>query len=610
MIEQILLEKTCDAVKELYGQAIAPELIGFEKTKKEIEGDFTIVVFPLTRYSKKSPEVTAQEIGRWLQGSVGEIKDYNIIKGFLNIILSESFWLSFLVSHYKIKDYGYARERNQQPVLVEYSSPNTNKPLHLGHIRNNLLGFSLSEILKANGYKVIKVNLINDRGIHICKSMLAYMKWGNGETPVSAGMKGDHLVGKYYVMFDKYHKEEIKDLMEKGQTEEEAAKQAPIYLEAQEILRKWEARDRETLELWKLMNSWVYEGFDVTYNRLGVNFDLVQYESGTYISGKELVTEGYEKGYLVRKPDGSICADLTNEGLDEKVLLRADGTSVYMTQDLGTAQMRYNDYHPSQMIYVVGNEQDYHFDVLKIVLQKLGKDWSSKIYHLSYGMVELPHGKMKSREGTVVDADDLLDEMFLTAEETTRALGKVDEFSEKEAKKLFAMIGLGALKYFILKVDPRKNMLFDPKESIDFNGNTGPFIQYTHARIQSLLNKASGVRHPASGIRHPASGIRLQASEEGELQRCSLNVPERNIIKFLYQFPQIVSQAGTEFSPARIANYVYDLAREYNQFYQEVPVIKEEDPAKRNMRLVLSAFTGDIIRRCMALLGIEVPDRM
>ncbi len=596
MIEQILLEKSCEAIKELYGQSVAPELIGFEKTKKEIEGDFTIVVFPLTRYSKKSPEATAEELGHYLQKTIHDIKEFKIIKGFLNIILSESYWILFLVDHYKMKDFGISKERNIRPVLVEYSSPNTNKPLHLGHIRNNLLGYSLAEILKANGYKVIKVNLVNDRGIHICKSMLAYMKWGQGETPASTGMKGDHLVGKYYVLFDKHHKEEIKSLMEKGLTEEEAGKKAPVYLEALEILRKWEAKDRETLDLWNLMNNWVYKGFDETYKRLGVNFDLIQYESGTYISGRELVIEGCENGFLIQKQDGSICADLRNEGLDEKVLLRADGTSVYMTQDLGTAQLRFKEFHPSQMIYVVGNEQIYHFDVLKLVLKKLGKDWASRIYHLSYGMVELPHGKMKSREGTVVDADDLLDEMFRTAEETTRALGKVEEFSNADAKKLFTMIGLGALKYFILKVDPRKNMLFDPEESIDFNGNTGPFIQYTYARIQSLLKKASGFRTQAAG------NLKLEA--------CTLNILEKDIIKLLYLFPQVVMQAGTEFSPARIANYVYDLAREYNQFYQEIPVLKEEDNVKRSLRLMISSFTGDIIKRSMALLGIDVPQRM
>ena len=596
MIEQILLKKSCEAIKELYGQSVAPELIGFEKTRKEIEGDFTIVVFPLTRYSKKSPEITAQELGHYLQESINEIKEFKIIKGFLNIILTESYWISFLVDHYKMKDFGIIKERNIRPVMVEYSSPNTNKPLHLGHIRNNLLGYSLAEILKANGYKVIKVNLVNDRGIHICKSMLAYMKWGQGETPGSTGMKGDHLVGKYYVLFDKHHKKEIKSLMEKGLTEEEAGKQAPVYMEAQEILRKWEAKDRETLDLWNRMNSWVYKGFNETYKRLGVNFDLIQYESVTYISGREIVMDGCENGFLIQKQDGSICADLRNEGLDEKVLLRADGTSVYMTQDLGTAQKRFEEFHPSQMIYVVGNEQIYHFDVLKLVLKKLGKDWASRIYHLSYGMVELPHGKMKSREGTVVDADDLLDEMLRTAEETTRALGKVDEFSDADAKKLFNIIGLGALKYFILKVDPRKNMLFDPEESIDFNGNTGPFIQYTYARIQSLLKKASG--------------FRSQAEEKRKLEDCYLNLLEKDIIKLLYLFPQVVMQAGTEYSPACIANYVYDLAREYNQFYQEIPVLKEEDTLKRTVRLMLTSFTGDVIKRSMALLGIEVPPRM
>ena len=596
MIEQIILEKTCEALFKMYGQSVPPERIGFEKTKKEIEGDFTIVVFPLTRYSKKSPEATAGEIGHYLQNSIPDIKEFTIIKGFLNLILKESFWISFLVEQSAHEDYGITGERDSRPVLVEYSSPNTNKPLHLGHIRNNLLGYSLAEILKANGYKVIKVNLINDRGIHICKSMLAYMLWGQGETPGSSGLKGDHLVGKYYVLFDKYYKDEIKSLMEKGLTEEEAGRQAPLYLEAQEILRKWEGKDRDVLDLWEMMNSWVYKGFDETYNRLGVNFDLVQYESGTYLSGRELVLEGCKNGHLVRKQDGSVWADLRNEGLDEKVLLRADGTSVYMTQDLGTAWQRYTEFNPSQMIYVVGNEQIYHFDVLKLVLKKLGNDWANRIYHLSYGMVELPNGKMKSREGTVVDADDLLDEMFNTAEETTRALGKVNEFSDKEAQNLFQVIGLGALKYFILKVDPRKNMLFDPAESIDFNGNTGPFIQYTYARIQSLLNKNAG--------------IRIENTDTNNFEGSALNILEKNIIKLIYLFPQIVIQAGTEFSPARIANYVYDLAREYNQFYQEIPVLKEEDTSKRRIRIILSSFTGNIIKKSMALLGIEVPSRM
>jgi arginyl-tRNA synthetase len=601
MIEQILIEKTSEGIKELYGQSVSPEIIGLEKTKKGIEGDFTIVVFPITRYSRKSPEITAHELGQFLQKSVNEISTFIVIKGFLNIILKESWWISFLSYHYNKEGYGISPEKDMPPVILEYSSPNTNKPLHLGHIRNNLLGFSLAEILRANGHRVIKVNLINDRGIHICKSMLAYMKWGNGETPASTGMKGDHLVGKYYVLFDRQHKEEIKSLMEKGFTEEEAGRNAPVYLEAQEILRKWEAKDKDVMDLWTLMNSWVYRGFDETYKRLGVYFDRVQYESGTYISGRDLVLEGCEKGYLVRKEDGSIYADLREEGLDEKILLRSDGTSVYMTQDLGTAQQRFNEFHPSRMIYVVGNEQIYHFDVLKHVLRKLGKEWASSIYHLSYGMVELPHGRMKSREGTVVDADDLLDEMYRTAEETTTALGKVEEFSKDEADDLFNRIGLAALKYFILKVDPKKNMLFDPQESIDFNGNTGPFIQYTYARIQSLLKKSAFIQN---------SEFRILNSETINSEEGRLLPVEKEIIKILYLFPQILQQAGNELTPAYIANYVYDLAREYNQFYQEIPVLKEEDPEKRSLRLMLSEFTGSIIKTSMILLGIEVPSRM
>jgi arginyl-tRNA synthetase len=598
MIEQILLEKTGEAISQLYGKTISSDLIGFERTKKEIGGDFTIVVFPLTRLSRKSPEETARELGSYLQQQIPEIKEYTIIKGFLNITLRDDFWLSFLSDNAGKKDFGIQKRKDEHPVIVEYSSPNTNKPLHLGHIRNNLLGYSLAEILKANGYKVIRMNLVNDRGIHICKSMVAYMRWGNGETPESSGMKGDHLVGKYYVLFDKQYKEEIRSLMEKGLTEDEAGKQAPILCEAQSVLRQWEARDREIIELWKKMNGWVYKGFDVTYKRLGIGFDQVQYESETYLLGKELVTKGSDRGNLVRKPDGSIIADLRNEGLDEKILLRADGTSVYMTQDLGTAQQRFEQYRPLQMIYVVGNEQIYHFDVLKLVLLKLGMDWATRIYHLSYGMVELPQGKMKSREGTVVDADDLMDEMYRTAEQTTRELGKVDEFTDREAEDLFRIIGLGALKYFILKVDPKKNMLFDPVESIDFNGNTGPFIQYTYARIQSLLRKAASAGHKISAalVMNPADYQLLPS--------------ERNILKFLYQYPAVIRQAGDEFSPARIANFTYDLVKEYNQFYQEIPVLKEENKSILHFRLLLSSFTGAVIKRSMSLLGIEVPARM
>jgi arginyl-tRNA synthetase len=488
------------------------------------------------------------------------------------------------------------------PVLLEYSSPNTNKPLHLGHIRNNLLGFSLARILEANGHKVVKLNLVNDRGIHICKSMLAYMKWGNNETPASSRLKSDHLIGKYYVLFDRKYKEEVRSLIEKGMNEEDAMRQAPVITEAQELLQKWEAKDPEVRELWSRMNDWAFTGFNETYKNLGVSFDLIQHESETYLSGKDIVMEGVKKGGLSRKEDGSIWVDLTDEGLDEKLLLRGDGTSVYMTQDLGTAQLRYNEFHPSKMIYVVGNEQNYHFDVLKRTLKKLGRDWAEKIFHLSYGMVELPEGKMKSREGTVVDADDLIQEMVLTAEETTRALGKVDTFPEEEAKELFRIIGLGALKYFILKVDPKKNMLFDPKESIDFNGNTGPFIQYTYARIRSLLRKSEEIIGDQKLIPNYKSA--------DETLLISLLPVEKEILKLLSQFPSLIYQAGENYSPAAIANYVYDLSKEYNQFYQEIPVLKEEDKFIRLMRLRLSLFTGEVIKKATWLLGIEVPERM
>jgi arginyl-tRNA synthetase len=602
MIEEKLQQKTAEAIKTLYGADVLYSSVGLEKTKKEIEGDYTVVVFPYSRISKKSPEATAQEIGTFLLENVEEIKEYKVIKGFLNLMLKDDFWINFqeLCSH----DEGFGfKQEDGEPVLLEYSSPNTNKPLHLGHIRNNLLGFSLSRILQANGNKVIRLNLVNDRGIHICKSMLAYMKWGNNETPESTGIKSDHLIGKYYVLFDQKYKEEIQALKDQGFSDDEAAKKAPLIIEAQEILQKWEAKDPQIRSLWSRMNEWAFAGFNETYQKLGVSFDVIQHESETYLSGKELVHEGVKSGSLVQHEDGSIWADMREEGLDEKLLLRSDGTSVYITQDLGTAQLRYNDFHPSKMIYVVGNEQNYHFDVLKRTLKKLGRTWADTIFHLSYGMVELPEGKMKSREGTVVDADDLMDEMFATAEETTRSLGKVDSFPLEEANELFRIIGNGALKYFILKVDPKKNMLFDPKESIDFNGNTGPFIQYTYARIQSLLRKstqspAPGTEHPAPSIQHPAPSTQHPAPIE------------RDILKRLYQFPGTVSQAGEDYSPAMIANYVYELAKEYNQFYQEIPVLKEEEKSKMQFRLKLSYFTGKVIKKSMWLLGIDVPERM
>jgi len=597
MIETRILEKTSEALRKLYEQEISPDKINIEKTRQEIEGDFTIVVFPFLKLSRKSPEATASEIGDFLLGVLPEIKEYKVIKGFLNLIFHDSFWISFLDKEGCNQNFGMQKQRHEKPVVIEYSSPNTNKPLHLGHIRNNLLGFSLAAILKANGYKVIKVNLVNDRGIHICKSMLAYLKWGNNETPESSGLKSDHLIGKYYVLFNREYKTQIHDLMEKGLTEEEAENQAPLMIESQELLRKWEAKDPTIHELWKKMNDWAYRGFDETYCRLGVDFDKIYYESETYLLGKKMVIEGVDQGVLKRKEDGSIWADLRDVGLDEKVLLRSDGTSVYMTQDIGTAQLRYDEYLPSRMIYVVGNEQNYHFDVLTRVLAKLGRDYASHIFHLSYGMVELPQGKMKSREGTVVDADNLMDDMLQTAETTARELGKANEFSNDEALELFRMIGLGALKYFILKVDPKKNMLFNPVESIDFNGNTGPFIQYTYARIQSLLKKAK------------SNGITLTHSEKS-LQPYSLLHIEREVLKLLYQFPNIVQLAGKEMSPAQIANYVFDLAKEYNQFYQDVPVLKEENPVTVSFRIQLSAFVAMVIKLSMTLLGIEVPSRM
>ncbi len=630
MIEQLIQIKTSEAIKQLYGQDIPPGSIGLEKTKKEIEGDYTVVVFPLSKISRKSPEATAKDIGNFLVENVNQVREFRVIKGFLNIILKDEFWIAFQDQNHADEEFGMNSQKEGDPVLLEYSSPNTNKPLHLGHIRNNLLGFSLSRILQAKGNKVIRMNLVNDRGIHICKSMLAYMKWGNNETPISAGMKSDHLIGKYYVLFDRKYKEEVKVLIEEGLPEEEASRNSPLMIEAQEVLRKWEAKDPDVRELWSHMNDWAFEGFNETYRKLGVSFDVVQHESATYLSGKELVLEGLKSGRLLQRQDGSIWANLQEEGLDEKLLLRSDGTSVYMTQDLGTAQLRYDEFHPSKMIYVVGNEQNYHFDVLKRILKKLGRDWSDKLFHLSYGMVELPEGKMKSREGTVVDADDLMEEMFSTAEETTRALGKVDAFPEEEARELFRIIGLGALKYFILKVDPKKNMLFDPKESIDFNGNTGPFIQYTYARIRSLLRKAEtggwriedgspksevrgqksedGDRKSESSIQHPASSIQHQSEKSN--QSITLLQQEKEILKLLYQFPSVVSQAGNEYSPAAIANYVYELSKEYNQFYQEIPVLKEEDKNAMLLRLKLSFFTGNVIRKAMWLLGIEVPERM
>ncbi|MEI6900706.1 MAG: arginine--tRNA ligase [Bacteroidota bacterium] len=561
---------------------------------------FLISLFVHTNiFSKKSPEATANEIGQYLSEKVEEIASFNVIKGFLNIELKSNYWTSFLHRQFKNEEFGFSNSNDDNPILVEFSSPNTNKPLHLGHIRNNLLGSSLSEILKANGHRVLKLNLVNDRGIHICKSMIAYQKLGNGETPASSGLKGDHLVGKYYVLFDQQFKLQVKELKEQGMNQEEAEKHTLILEEARQLLIRWEAGDPEVISLWKKMNGWAYEGFDDTYRRLGISFDQVQYESETYLLGKSIVEKGVKSGILFKKRDGSVWADLTEDGLDQKLLLRADGTSVYMTQDLGTAQLRYDQWNPSKMVYVVGNEQIYHFDVLKLVLKKLGCVWSDQVFHLSYGMVELPEGKMKSREGTVVDADDLMDEMYSTAEKTTRELGKVNSFEDEEAEKLFRTLSLGALKYFILKVDPKKNMVFDPKESIDFNGNTGPFIQYTYARINSLSRKAV------------EAGYDLNSMNETGFEPITTTLPvEKEIIKLIYQFPTMVKIAGEEMSPAIIANYIYELVKEYNQFYQEVPVLKESDRSILFFRLMISTFTSSVIRKSMQLLGIDVPARM
>ncbi len=595
MIEQLLTDTIKAAVKSLYQVEANPSQIQLQNTRKEFDGDITLVVFPFTKVSRKSPEATAMEIGEYVKLHLSEVENYNVIKGFLNLSIRKEYWLNFLASNFGIDDFGYGEKLNGKPVVVEFSSPNTNKPLHLGHIRNNLLGFSLSRILEASGKNVAKVNLVNDRGLHICKSMLAWQKWGNGETPENSGLKGDHLVGKYYVVFDKYYKEEIATLVNEGVTPEDAAKKAPLIIQAQELLQKWEAHDEGTLTLWRTMNDWVYEGFAKTYKTLGIEFDKTYYESQTYLLGKELVEDGVQKGIFKRRIDGSVWIDLSAEGLDEKLLLRSDGTSVYMTQDLGTAQQRYNEYNPEQLIYVVGNEQEYHFNVLKVVLKHLGCNWADSIYHLSYGMVELPAGKMKSREGTVVDADDLMQEMFDTSEAMARELGKLDSFEGEEAVNLYRTIGLGALKYFILKVDPKKNMLFNPEESIDFNGNTGPFIQYTYARIKSVLRKAQD------------AGFEVSFTTDSNAK---LLKEEKDLLKKLHDFPVIVLQAADMHSPAVIANYAFELASEYNRFYHELTILKEENLLSRGLRLSLSQFTAKVIANALWMLGIEVPERM
>ena len=603
-IEQKLVSSVIGGLKALYGQDVPAAQVQLQKTKKEFEGHLTLVVFPFLRMSKKGPEQTAQEIGEYLQANEPSVAAFNVIKGFLNLTIASSAWIELLNGIHADKQYGIVAATDNSPlVMIEYSSPNTNKPLHLGHVRNNLLGNALANIVAANGNKVVKTNIVNDRGIHICKSMLAWQKYGNGETPESSGKKGDHLIGDYYVSFDKHYKAEVKELMAKFQSEgmnEEEAKakaeaESPLMKEAREMLVKWEANDPEVRALWKKMNDWVYAGFDETYRMMGVTFDKIYYESNTYLEGKEKVMEGLEKGFFYRKEDGSVWADLTGEGLDHKLLLRADGTSVYMTQDIGTAKLRFADYPIDKMIYVVGNEQNYHFQVLSILLDKLGFEWGKGLVHFSYGMVELPEGKMKSREGTVVDADDLMAEMIDTAKETSNELGKLDGLTKEEADNIARIVGLGALKYFILKVDARKNMTFNPKESIDFNGNTGPFIQYTYARIQSVLRKAK-----EAGIEIPAqlpAGIELSEKEEG-------------LIQMVADFAAIVKQAGEDYSPSIIANYTYDLVKEYNQFYHDFSILREENEAVKVFRLALSENVAKVVRLGMGLLGTEVPDRM
>ena len=589
-IQKLLVDRTIEAVKTLYNADISVSQLAIQETRKEFEGQLTLVVFPITKFSKKSPEVTANEIGEYLKSQVSDILSFNVIKGFLNLSFTDQFWIDLLNQIVLTDSFGFF-PANGKKIMIEYSSPNTNKPLHLGHIRNNLLGYSVSEILKAYGYEVIKTNLINDRGIHICKSMLAWQKYGHGETPESSGMKGDHLVGKYYVIFDKEYKKEIQSLTAAGQSEEEAKRNAPLIKEAQSMLQKWEANDPDVLKLWETMNGWVYEGFESTYKKLGVNFDKYYYESNTYLLGKDIINEGLEKGVFYKKEDNSIWIDLTEEGLDEKLVLRGDGTSVYITQDLGTAQLKVDEFKMDESIYVVGNEQDYHFKVLFCILKKLGKQWANGLFHLSYGMVDLPSGKMKSREGTVVDADDLMDEMIQTAKDRTEELGKTDGLQEQEKNRLYTTIGMGALKYFLLKVDPKKRLLFDPKESVDFQGNTGPFIQYTYARVKSVLRKAN---YTTAAQANPKS----------------ISIYERDLIQALGNFPFIIEASAKEYSPAQLANYAYELAKLYNKFYHEESILKAEDLIVKQFRLHLSSVTAKIIASSMKMLGIEVPERM
>ncbi len=595
-IEKIVNTAVGEALKNLYNVEPDTALIQLQNTRKDFEGDITVVVFSFLKFSRKSPENTAEEIGDFLHTRVREIESFNVIKGFLNLVVNDSYWMKCLMEAYDDKDYGIVKaKKNAELAMVEYSSPNTNKPLHLGHIRNNLLGYAISEILKANGYKVVKTNIVNDRGIHICKSMLALQKWGRGKTPENTGKKGDHLVGELYVQFEKHYRAEIADLTAKGIPQKKAENIAPSIKEARELLRKWEAGDKETVKLWKTMNEWVYRGFDITYKKLGVDFDKIYYESDTYLEGKEEVMRGVKDGLFYQKEDGSVWADLTADGLDNKLLLRSDGTSVYMTQDIGTAKMRFNDYPIDKMIYVVGNEQNYHFQVLAVLLDKLGYKWGKDLYHFSYGMVELPSGKMKSREGKVVDADDLIEEMVTVAKRMSQELGKLEAMTTDEAEKNYEIIAMGALKYFILKVDPKKSMLFNPEESIDFNGNTGTFIQYTFARIQSVFRK----------------GFEKDIFLNRDFKLSSvLSKKEKDILKRVTLFPDVVKEAGTNYSPALIANYCYELVKEYNQFYQDHSILNEPAPDKRNLRLILSATTAKILKTGMGLLGIEMPERM
>lgn len=592
-LQDNLKKYTQKAVTEIFGVSL--ENVEIQQTKKEFDGDLTIVIFPMLRQIKGNPQQIGEQIGAFLQKNMEEVVSFNVIKGFLNLVISDSYYIDFLKDIKHTSDFGLAKPASKETIMVEYSSPNTNKPLHLGHIRNNLLGYSVAEILKAAGHKVYKTQIINDRGIHICKSMIAWQRFGNGETPESSGLKGDKLVGNYYVAFDKAYKEEINQLIAEGKTKEEAEKQAPIFVQAQEMLRKWEAGDAEILALWKKMNGWVYDGFEVTYKNLGVDFHSYYYESNTYLLGKDVIEEGLQKGVFFKKEDGSVWCDLTSDGLDEKLVLRADGTSVYITQDIGTAIQRVKDYPGVKgMVYTVGNEQDYHFKVLFLILKKLGFDWAENLFHLSYGMVDLPSGKMKSREGTVVDADDLIAEMEQTAEEISQELGKLDGYDDIQKKELYHTIGLGALKYYILKVDPKKRILFDPKESIDFQGNTGPFIQYTYARIRSILRKYN----------------ELASEKNLDFGVFALHLKEKMLLKNMEIFPEVVQGAASAYSPAVIANYVYELVKDFNSFYQNVSILGEEDTEKRNFRVLLCKKISEIIASSFAMLGIQVPERM